>query len=385
MQSRAKHIRPFGMVYNHPQLGDVSGGINVSVRDVTTVCAAKVFAFSITEMFAHATGLARIVRVNHNQWDTGKMGLVFKKRTKLAERPRVMFPSLSFSDRRSVSNSSQVLNCNALLFDFGLTYNVLCYRVIGDSGMSVFFTGEPFQELFSSFRAFALNGSTHLELFVSNSVQIIRTKVRSIGKRGYVRDPKINTNKLFNVGNFFFGNLNSLKQVKLTFSGNKISFPLDIGNVLGIVADKWHLQSATHRPDRNRIFFIRKNAIIIGDCTQRFKVAFTFLVKFIGIGNLGDAPDKHLGRQSRASFEAMVHKAMKFKLIECLFTPRNIRNFITDLVASLDSFQERCSLFICRQELYLQRKFHALNIFQVFEKVKGNFNKKGGKGNSSAS
>ncbi|MGH2563501.1 MAG: hypothetical protein ACRDE5_03245, partial [Ginsengibacter sp.] len=60
---------------------------------------------------------------------------------------------------------------------------------------------------------------------------------------------------------------------------------------------------------------------------------------------------------------------MKFELLKGFLLPSYIRNQVASPVRFLNSLKQRLRLFISRQQLYFQRKFHKtkIQLFQVQE------------------
>lgn len=358
------------MVYEHPQLCNVLGGINICIRDIATVWTTEVLAFSITNTLAHIADLACIAGVDRKKKNTIKPGFVFKKGAKLRKCPRVMFSPLTLPDSGSFSDVGQVLNGNPHSKVSGLFYNALTDRVVGNSGESTFSALKPFQKFSASLRAFALNGATHFEKLVSGCIQLIGTKRRSIGKHSNVGHAKVHTDKGFNVLNILFGDFNCLEKIELTFLCHKVCFPFDIWKKLFIMADKGNLQPAVNRPDRGGLSFIRENAGIVGDSSKRLKRTLLSPVKFVGINHLTDAAYEHLSRKTGSFLKIMINKVVSLELIENFLIPDNLRNVIANCIARFHGSQKRFSLFLCWYKFNLESEFHKFMITQTLEKVK---------------
>src|SRR5690606_10870506 len=131
--------------------------------------------------------------------------------------------------------------------------NRFCNSVINYGSVSLFLARKPFQKFTRTSCAFALNRTANLlpmfTVFVKPISRMLNT-VRSGYNRGYT---KITTDKLFYIFHIFFGNVNSLKKIKLTLLVNQISFSFDVRNIVGIVANKINLLSTTNTPQRNNV------------------------------------------------------------------------------------------------------------------------------------
>lgn len=167
------------------------------------------------------------------------------------------------------------------------------------------------------------------------------------------------TYKFFYVFYFFFGNINSLKKVKLTFLVNQIRFPFNVRNVIKVVANKINFLSTTNTPQRNRVIgLVGHYPTIISNTTKWLKRTFGFLVQLISISHFGYLSYKHLGRKFKRSLIRMVNFVMEFKIIKNFLLPSYLRNGIANSISFLHRFDKQVSLFISRQKFYFQCKFH---------------------------
>ncbi|GFP40202.1 hypothetical protein HKBW3S47_01898 [Candidatus Hakubella thermalkaliphila] len=207
----------------------------------------------MTNHLANITGLASVSWVDHDKRNACEPGFILEKKTKLRKGPRMVFSSLNFPNFCSLSNASQILKSNSHIERFSFFYNLLCYSVIGHRGESCLSTFKPFQAFSAARRAFALKRLPCSRISVPHLIKLFRIILNSIGKSSDIVYPKIHANKFFNVFNIFFRNLNSLKKKKLPLPINEIRFPLDVGKIPGIVANKATSQSAIDRPDRSSI------------------------------------------------------------------------------------------------------------------------------------
>ncbi len=175
------------------------------------------------------------------------------------------------------------------------------------------------------------------------------------------------TDKTFNIFNIFFGNFNGLKKIEFTFLVNQVRFTFNVRQIVSIMANKFHpLQSAIHRPQRNTIFSIRKDASIISNCAKYAKFSFNFPVKFVSISNFRDATHYHLSRKIKTILYSVIGFVMEFILVVNFLGKSGIRNFIAGGIRFLQSIFERSTLFLCRQKFYLQRQFHNAKIRNNF-------------------
>ena len=371
MQSTAKHIRLFRVYYRTPQRSNIDRCVHISVHIVSAVIAFKYLSFPIAYVVAVATSLACISWINQNNLNTIKNGFVGYVLTQLIERPFANSCSkfLAFFQRRK-ADTFKVFNCNPFIFFFSNLNNLFGYRVVDNRSGGAFSATKPFQEFFTSSCAFALNGASHFLSFFSIGLKLVRVKFFTIAKSSNTYQTKVHTRERLYIFHIIFNYINSLKQVEFTFSKKQIRFTFDIRKIVGIVANKWHLQSASNRPDGNHITFVRKNTTVISNAAKWFKSTFNFLIQFVGISHFGDTAYQYLCGKIRGTFQFVVNLIVNLKLVKYLLLPSYFRNSITNRICFLNSFKEQISLFFGRQKFNLQRKFHGTNLTQIFEITK---------------
>ena len=362
---RAEHSRFFRGIYRTRTQRDNFRSVIVSIYGIyfaVCVCAFKHFVCSFANIIAGVTRLRRICGWNNNQRNTIKLSLVRYVCSQLVKIPLTKFSlKLFVSAFACKSYSYQILNCNSLILRFSRLNNLFCNGVIYNTGMSSFFAGKPFKKFSRITSAFALNRTPNLLPMFTVFVKSIGRELNIIRCVSYCCEAKIHPKKGFNIINIFFGYVNGLKKVKLTFLVNQIGFTFNIGDIISIVANKGYFQSTTNSPQRNHVVrLVGHYSTVISNTTERFKCAFSFLVQLISISNLCYLSYKHLGRKIERSLIGMIRSVMEFKIIENLLLPRHIRNSITNNISFLHRIEKQVSLFIGRQKFYFQCKFHLL-------------------------
>lgn len=199
----AKCTRFFRRVYRNAPCSNIVGSINICITNITTICAAKILAFSERvffgpNMIASTTSLASIGGRNNNKKNSIQLRLIFQILTKLVKAPLVKFGLLCFALWLCCfSNSSQVLYCNSFTFTFCLFDNLFTNSMVVNGNKSTFSATKPFQEFLSSFCAFALNACSYFTIFFTNIFESSRIENSAIGTNGNVRLPEINFKKKY--------------------------------------------------------------------------------------------------------------------------------------------------------------------------------------------
>ena len=172
---------------------------------------------------------------------------------------------------------------------------------------------------------------------------------------------KANPDKLFYILNIFFGNINGLKQVKLAFLVNQISFAFNVRQVVSVMANKRYFNPTSDYPKRNNIIrLVSHNPTIITNASKWSKFSFGFLIQFVAISNFCNTSYKNLTTKFKSSLVFMVNFVMQFKIIENTLLPRHIRNGITNSISFLHRIEKQVSLFTGGQKFDFQSEFHTI-------------------------
>lgn len=376
MQIARPHTRFFRLVYDSPKQSDILCGINVRIHIASAISALERLVSSCADMVAHGTGLRSICRFHDNQRHTRHSRLVFQKRTQLEEVPRIELSSECFvSAFGGGAYIGQVLYGNTKSSDFGFHYDLFGNGVVDYRRGSSFFPFKPFQEfgaatfafVSAAFRAFGLNGTTDFSLLFPVTIQRFGGKGFTIGCTHNIGDSEVTTDKLLDIFHILFGNFYRLKKIKLAFLEHKVSFPFDIREIIGVVADERHLLPFAYSPYRNMGIGVGKHPAVIADASVFTEHTLTFPVKFVSVRHLAYAAYNYLSGKVKGIAYVIVAKVMQLELIESPVPPCNVRNLIARGVSLLESIKKNPMLFVGRDKLYFQRQFHTANIAKTFE------------------
>src|SRR5690348_7023751 len=365
---RAEHIRFFSVVYiSTPKRSDIQRCVVIRIQNINftvLICTLKNLISAFTNMLTARTSLTCVRRFYDNQLNPIKQRLVFKERTQLPEVPTSKFCSKLFvSAFRCKPDIGKVFDSNSFsLFLCGF-HKGFTNSVIQDDSRCSFLATKPFQKSFGTSRAFALNRATNLLSFFSVLVNPISRVFGIIRSRNNVCQTEIHTDKLLDVINIFFGNINGLEKVKLSFLVNQICFAFNVRQISRIVANKLNLLATTNTPQGNNVIcLVSHNTTVISDTSKWSKSTFGFLVKFVGISNLCDSTNQTLRRKFKHCLVSVVNFVVEFKIIEDAFRPSNVRNSITNGICFLYGVKEQIHLFVSRKKFDFQRQFHNTNI-----------------------
>lgn len=385
---RAIHSRFFGIVYRNPQQSNVLSSVKICINNINfafVVGTLKHLVCPLADMFAARTSLRSVSRFYSNQFNTVQSSLVSKEGTQLTKRPTTKFsPKLFVSPFGSKADISQILNGNTLTLFFSRLYNAFCDSVIDYGSCCPFLAREPFQKSFRTSCAFALNGTTNLLSLLPIGINPIGRMFNTIRSNDNVCQTEVNSDKILDVIDILFGNINGLKKVKLTLLVNQISFAFNVGKISSIMANKVNLLPTTYTPQGNYIVsLISHNTTIISDTTKWSKSTFGFLVQLIGISNFCNRTYQTLGGKFKCCLIFVVNFVMELEIVKHLFRPSNLRNSITDSICFPNSFKKQSSLFNCWKKFDFQGQFHnskMLNISDMRKYINLIINQKGNLG-----
>ena len=370
MQRATVHIRLFGLIYNNPKLGDISGGIDIRIHIVPAIRALERLAVSDTNVIAMAASLRSICRFYNNQLNTRKSAFVGKESSELTEIPTIelaaesLIPSL-----RCLANLTEVLNSKSNTSLFGIGDNLFGNGVVDDCCGGLLSPAKPFQELLATSCAFGLNRTTDFKSSFTILIQSIGRISLAFGCTNNIRYTEIKTDNSIRNLFFGFGNIYSLVEEELTFLVNKVCFPFDVRYVFFVVTSKRNLLTLTDCPNGGFISFVGQDSGIVADASVRSEFTFLLAVKLVCIGNLANTTDNHLSGEIEFLTHVIITKMMYFELAESFVRPSSIGNVSTRLVGFFHGLEKKHSLLIGRENLYFQNQFHVTNVLKVFWKI----------------
>ena len=367
MYSTTIQDRFFGLIYRSPKRSNIDRGVMIRIHTVSAVIALKRFAVSIAYVVANAARFGGICRIDRNNRNANTLCPVSNKGTKLLERPLThSFAKFFTFIGRPKTYAGQVLEGYAIASDSSNRNDFFCDCVIYNGSRSSFAPGKPFQEFFSSLRAFALNRTAYLLFLFSIIVEFFGVKRFPRAYRTYVNKAKIATDKFLNILNIIFRNLAGLKQVKFAFLKDKIGLSFNVGDVCGVVTNVMNLKPSPDRPYRSNIAFVTENPAVIRNAAQRLKGSFCFPVQFVSIADFRYATHNDLCRKIESTLNRVVAFRVNLELVKYPLAKSSVRNSITGCIGFFNSSQKRISLILVWQKLYLQGQFHLANIQTCF-------------------
>ncbi len=241
--------------------------------------------------------------------------------------------------------------------------DVLGDDVVGGGLVSGLFPGDGFELSSGSSRPVALEVASPMlklptVLFDSRSAVDL-----PIAVDGEITDPEIDAQELLNVS--FFGRfyVTGTADVKDALDEHQINLTLAVleQRPLVVATNVVDLESATERPDRDSVVaHDAKDTVVVGLGGMLTKGPLLAFEDFVGIGNLGNATNSHLGAQVESTSDLVVDELVKIEHFEGLGLPSLSGYPVASLVAGLERCLECGVLFVCGHELDVGYELHSL-------------------------
>lgn len=282
-------------------------------------------------------GRSDVVCLDRN---ASKLRLVDDFLLQVVERPSVVLSPLAASNRCPFADAFEVLKSNAALGVFRLLNHTLGDAVVHVFGKASLFLTSFLEQALGRLRTLGLQPRAQLGMALAQSVDLSSCELFPVAVCGDVGDTQINAQKTLNLGRWGRLNIAGRKQVELPVDQTQIGFTALRFQQLAVMcsADVGNPLATGNGPDRNLLWGQppSQDAAVIGDCAERVKCALFALARLVGIRNLRNATNSHLGGQSKARADRLVRQAVKRELLELLILPRQLADLITSVVKPLD-------------------------------------------------
>jgi hypothetical protein len=337
--------------------------------------SALVRTISLRDTTAYRTGSRGIPGIDGNNRNAHECGFVGDKGTQLCERPRGLCSTLRPASRNPGAYANQFFDGNSSFRAFGL-----CYKFLGDTvvriGCEPSFFGLAFlQKALRGDRAFALKFSAKSAVSMAESIDRSAREHLSIRVDGYVPNAEIDTEYAVNVDRVGFLDIRSGEKEEVAIAKNKVRFALPGLKKLfcSFATSIRYLHPACDRPDGDELLIgvPTEDSVIECDTSVNLKPALGSPVELVGISDLCDTANNHLGGQVELGANGRIRQLVEIILAKDVAFPCPFRDTVTGRVGGLNRLFQRFVLFLRRQEFYLCSKFHlGLSIVDSQEYVK---------------
>jgi hypothetical protein len=289
------------------------------------------------------TGFTSIPRINQDYGDTSESCLVLNKTAKLEERPIGQSLPLAASSRNPFADTLEVFKSNATFGALSITHDILADYMVGVLLETSLSATKFVKFTLGSLGAFPLEIAPTVSVNPAFSVNLsTRVKV-FIRVNSDINNAKVNTDEVRNFLLDGFGNITGQVKVESTVPINKVSLALSVlkHHSLVFTTHEGDEFSTIERPNRNGIWtFETQNTVVVCDGTTRLKDSLGAFVLLVGIRNLSDTTDNHLGCKPKLFFSIPICDLVKFELVECTGIPGYLTDVVTRRVSPFKGLEE---------------------------------------------
>lgn len=327
---------------------------------------------------AYGTGARSIMWVNRNYGHTGQPSLVLDKGSKLEERPVMQRSSLGATQPYPPADTLEVFKSNPATGVFRAGHDAFADRVVGIRSKPVFLAGQLLEASARRLRALALQPGAQATMAITHVVHGVTTVNRPVAVRREVDNAQVHAQEFAYVFGRGFLHLAHLVQVEFAAPKDQVRFALHERQQgkLTLARDKRDGLPSAHRPDAYglRGQLPGQDVAVIGDAAMRAESTPRFAVELVGVGDLRQQANGHLGRQLVALAHIVVAGVVQVVLAKRLGVPGVCADEVRRRVRHLKCALQQVGLFRRRLELDLRNQFHAYQYsttVQHFQVLKG--------------
>lgn len=329
---------------------------------------------SFVDTTAYRTGSAGVSRIDVDHGNADKSSLVLDKALQLSKGPRMKRGTLRPVSSNPSANVRQLFDGYRPLRAFGLCHDLLGYEVVRVRSEAALLCGSLYEEALCGGSALRLKARSESAVSVAKPVDLPAGVKLPVGVGGDILDAEVHAENTVEVDRISFFNFAGGEEIEDALAVDKITLALlSLHQFVGAFrADIGNLNSSVERGNRSgaQIRPVTEVAQIIRDRAMLGKPALTLLIELIGVGDLGDSPNGHLGRESKPLPHLMVNEFMKVVLSQLSSLPAALRDIVAGGVDSLKRVFQRVRLFSRANQLQLCGQFHGSMLLRNPRKVK---------------
>lgn len=189
----------------------------IGVHEIPAGFAYKLMLTTTTDFATNRTGFTGICRINKDNGDASLFGFVSDFRSQIVESPTAKHFTHSLAFRGSLTNTSQVFECNCNVGGFGFLDDFFADYVIDIVHHPSLLAAKPFQGAFAALCAFFLQARFSALAHFTQSVQLATGNCFSGRKSSDAIDSQINAKGLIRLALRRLGDFNHKVNVKSLF------------------------------------------------------------------------------------------------------------------------------------------------------------------------
>lgn len=289
---------------------------------------------------------AGVAGINLDQRYARKDRLVFQEGSQLCECPRVKNRSLRFPSPYPRPYPCKFLDGDTAIRAFGFLDDLFRNRMVDVGGKASFLAGEFLQVALGRLALRCLKVGTEFAMPITDVVDHRAGERISIRIGGNLNYAKIDSEKVVNNNLFGIGNIARCSQKPLAAMVDQVRFTILVLEHLFLAWSSriWNWFSAVKSPDAYPVIAVAEDAGIVTDGSMLGKPALDFLIKFVGIADLGKKTNNNLRRKWKSQSRFMVDRFVERERSVYFPFPCLMAHPIAALVGCFQSTQEQLRL-----------------------------------------
>lgn len=350
---------------------DDPSGVQVCVSGITTTCTKELrltLPISLINTSTYRTSPTGIPRINWNDKNTSKFGLVLNEGSELSECPRVDDSPLALPNRYPFADTLEVLNGDATMGVFSPSHQLFRDAMVDVSLETAFPSTSLLQQPLRGFGALALELRPELDEAGTHVVDNLAGEAIAVGCGGNRNDAKVNADKAGGFAWSWLGAIHRHGEIERTVPIQQVALTalaIQHGSLISPKADG-HDDTTIKSQKRHPVQSLEgHDALVIGHGPARTERNTDGLVSLVGFRDLGNSPDCHLGRQAEAGTNFAIDELLErvlagSMLAECYQS--------YPIAGSIEGFQrpQECGVLLGRRtKLDDNNLFHEESIAQL--------------------
>lgn len=326
----------------------------------------------IVDCSAARASLARVARIDKQNWNASTSRLVGDELAKLGEGPIAQACALSTAGRNPATNVGQFFQPYRPAGAFRGLNERLRDAVVFVLLEPLLLLREYAEAALGCLRAASLKASAAAVEIGAHLLNALTRVTPSVAVRRDVRYSEINTESFQGVDHLGVIDIADAGKVELALDQHQIDLALAEGEHVALMLAHYDvdLDTSLKRPDGYNVVSLEADYPVIVGLRRVLaeldlhRIASVGLVRGVGVGNLGNAADCNLGRdlELRAGFR--IADLVQIKLARLASLEADHREMVAGLIATLKRASEQAELLLRGLDLYVGDELHFSNIEQ---------------------
>lgn len=354
------------LVYSSPEL-NVNGSYMVSrTRETASDTPELIPARSVAPVVASAyrADMRSTSWINYDIGNSLNDCLVVDKETQLPECPGTVVIPLCLPNRYTVSDPFEIFSGNRPASVFGFCYQLPGNAMINMTHEPSFSSRKMLKMPSGTFSPSGLKSCSESDIPLPDFFDIGAAVHFTITVNCEIDNTKINSKSTDRIEFGRFWSFNNNCKIEYTITKKEISLtsdPVQTGFLVLPDADRNDLPAFECQDGYCFKLAPGKNALIINNCSIRFKFGFDRLIPFVCFNDFCNRTYGVLRRKTESIPNIVIDKLLKLDFVDASILEGNICNVVASLVEPVHGLKQRVILFLGSIELNHQRLQHDID------------------------